>query len=89
MVLLKFFRTFPPVEAHTVTQLFPPGKSIQGLRYSYRIRQGIYADTGKKTINLFNPVELDVHVLQLGKVWYTDELSLTHWVKERIQNLLT
>lgn len=89
MVLLNFFRTFPPVEAQVVSQLFPPGKSIQGLRYSYRIRQGIYADTGKKTINLFNPLELDVHVLQLGKVWYTDKLSLTLCVKKRIKNLLT
>lgn len=89
MVLLKFFRTFPPVEAQVVSQLFPPGKSIQGLRYFYRIRQGIYADTGKKTINIFNPLELDVHVLQLGKVWYSDNLSLTHCENKRIRNLLT
>lgn len=68
MVLFVFFRTFPSVDAQVVMQLVPPGKSIQGLRYSNRIRQILYADSGKKTINIIDPAKLDAHVLQLGKV---------------------
>lgn len=68
MVLRTFFRTFNPVEAQKVTQVTSPGKSIQSMRFSERLKLAIYADTEKKTIHLFDPLRLVDYVLQLGKV---------------------
>lgn len=68
MVLHTFFRTFNPVEAQEVTQVTSPGKSMQGIRFSDRLKLVIYVDTEKKTIHLFDPLRLEDYVLQLGKV---------------------
>lgn len=68
MVFHTFFRTFNPIEAQEVTKVTSPGKSIQGLRFSYPLRLVVYADTEEKTIHLFDPLRLEDYVLQLGKV---------------------